>query len=119
MEPPAWRFVRGHIKARSRIIRRTRQLFLLVALPLAVCAASSDTPEEDSLQQTPAVGYYERCGEAIGISCGDGLQCVIFGSHETGLCLSECESAMDCTYARCPFGTVCDEHGAGHICADW
>jgi hypothetical protein len=119
------------------------QGLLLGALPLCICAGSADLPEESSINDHPAAGYYERCGDRIGVTCSGQLQCVIFGSNETGLCLPECESdddcpvaggrsrcdvelgdgtwacTLDCTFARCPFGTTCEAEGIRNICADW
>lgn len=127
----------------ERPIRRVWTLLFLVALPLTVSAGSADCPDSETIQDEHVGGYYDECGEGSGVVCGDDLQCVTFGSNETGVCLPECESdddcplsggrslcevsledgtsvcALDCTYARCPFGTICQRNGIRNICADW
>jgi hypothetical protein len=119
-------------------------LFLLASGFARPISGSTRNSESDtSIGDRPFAGYYAPCGEASGADCRAGLECVTFGDHLTGLCLPPCMSdgecpstrgratcgvaltdgtsacAVDCSVARCPFGTTCGESDGRRVCADW
>lgn len=118
-------------------------LLLLISLPVRTSGATH-APDAASLGERPYATYYAPCGDAMGVDCRAGLECVTFGDHRAGICLPLCASTadcptgrgpsvcgieladdsfacgVDCSIASCPFGTTCQDADEGRrICEGW